>query len=44
MAYDRTPYKCPKCGKWCTGAISFRKHVDSDACKREQRKQNKEKQ
>lgn len=39
MAFDRTPYQCPKCGKWCTGIISFRKHIDSEACKREQRKQ-----
>lgn len=30
---DRKAYWCPKCGRMFTGAIAFRKHVDSKKCK-----------
>lgn len=29
MSFDRTPYQCPICQKWCTGAIAYRKHYTS---------------
>lgn len=29
MGFDRTDYQCPRCGKWCCGAIAFRKHYES---------------
>lgn len=41
MAFDRTPYVCPDCGKEILGAIAFRKHVGSDSCRKEQRKKEK---
>ena len=33
MGFDRTIYVCPKCGRMLTGAIAYRKHVNSNKCK-----------
>ena len=41
MAFDRTYYQCPICGKGCTGAIAFRKHYE--ACKNKHDQKEKEK-
>ena len=41
MGFDRTDYQCPLCGKWCCGAIAFRKHYA--ACKEKSNKKKVEK-
>ena len=41
MGFDRTDYKCHKCGKWCSGIIAYRKHIDSEACRKAQEKKAK---
>ena len=40
MAFDRTYYQCPICGKGCTGAIAFRKHYESCKKKHENESNN----
>lgn len=37
---DKTQYWCPKCGLIFTGAIAYRKHVNSKKCKQNQKKLN----
>ena len=41
MAFDRKNLRCPKCGKWVVSMIAYRKHVDSKACVKAQKKNKK---
>ena len=37
MGFDRTDYQCPYCGKWCVGAIAFRKHLATCKVRKEKK-------